>query len=227
MLTLLLLTLLLGGATATVHLSNDISDTFQIMRISTYKGQFSCLDPELTGQRNMLIFSLILNNTGDSEVRVSDTYYLYYAVLDGIVLQASGEIAIDALRDTSCYSGGSLKFYNSDITTPAAGLNSHCLFSVSAGAECLWIDVTALAQKPHTVVLSLQPIANPLGPPDGAVVSSPNFLTIPRLKLGGLRDALMIMAYAMTVVLYVGLYPCIRYEMGKPRKTTYNKDKRT
>jgi hypothetical protein len=227
MLTLLLLAVLCSYAAAEIKLSDDMNESFQLMRLSTYKGQFGCLHPDLNGQRNMLIFSFILNNTGDSEVRRYEPYELYYAVLDGAILETSGSIEIDALRDTSCYWDGSMKFYNADVHTPAAGLSSHCLFIIRAGADCLWIDVTSLAQKPYTVVLSLLPIANPLVPPAGALVSSPNLLTIPRRKLGGLRDAVLITLFAVLAVFYVGLYPCVRYLMGKPSKAKYTKDKQT
>jgi hypothetical protein len=207
-------------------LSGDIDGTFQLLTINTFKGQFPCFDPNLNGTRKLLVFDLILNNTGFEEIRLSaDTYPVFYSVMMGVTQMASGNITVPWLRDTSCYDNGTMKFYNGHLEFPTTGINFHCLFKVRAGALCIWIDVSALILQTYDVILSLEEIPNPLDPPPDAVVSVVNLLTIPRLVFGGSAEAVLLIVLSSIVILFIGLYPCVRYEMNKPKRKSYVKSK--
>jgi len=219
---LLLLLLERTGAElpADVLLGSNIADSFQLMTLHIYRGEYTCFAPTLNGTRKLLVFDLELNNTaGATEVRLPNetSYPLYYAVMSGVVQKAAGEISVGLLRDTTCYDNGTVKFYNGHLEYPTAGLSPHCVFKLRAGARCIWIDVSALSLQPYDVILSLEPIVNPLLPPDSALVTVVDLLTVPRLAFGGPKEALLLSIFCTSVVLFIGLYPCVMYEINRPR----------
>jgi hypothetical protein len=219
MLLVLLLLLALGTGQADVVLSDSMEGGLQLMNIQIYKRQYPCFHQNLSGVRRLLTFELVLNNTGYEEHRVAGpTYPLNYAVMRGNVQEIAGTIDVPSLRDTACYDNGTMKFYNGHLKYPTAGLSPHCTFVLRAGQSCMWIDITALPVQSYDVVMSLSPLLNPLVPPAGSVVLPVNLLTAPRLTFGGSSDAIWLSIVSSASILFLGLYPCVRYEIRKPKK---------
>lgn len=217
-LSVILMAMMLANALSEVVLNPSMVDSYRRMTVHTSRGQFGCLDHNLSGERDMLTFALTLNNTG-SEVRYYHPYNLYYAILDGPTVALSGNMTVDFIRDSKCRKSP-LKFYYADLRKTSSGLSGNCIFHLPTGMDCLWIDITNLTLKAYNIVLSIEPLVDPFIPPPNALHSEIDFTFLRHFTLGGLHEVIILMIIFGGSVLFLGLYMPILYACKKPTKST-------
>lgn len=130
------------------------SKDFSVMLIDTFRGQYPCLPQNVSGLRRVLTFDLELYNDESRPVRQRDVQLYYEIFSRSGELQLQGSLEVPCLRDSRCH--GAMRFYTCDDS----GLSGDCVYRRSRGAECHWIDISALPVRDYRVAMSLSPLEN-------------------------------------------------------------------